>query len=177
MHQTVLKGLSMLLPTQQIWRETLVISSEVLLDGWDTSPERPEQPVPCSEFDRRYTPKIKRRITESDDQTIPDRGLSRRVPTTCLPCDAEEGWFISLCRGSSSGNKHSRLVGSFDRSVIWASVLVTAAPCSQNGGRGAGEANRRWLLYSLMKWFLAYLVLVTPIVLFIITVMQASHKY
>lgn len=52
MHQTVLKGLSVLLPTQQVWRETLVIASEVFPDGPDTSPELPEQPVSCPEFIR-----------------------------------------------------------------------------------------------------------------------------
>lgn len=67
MHHTTLKGLSILLPTQQVWRETLVISSEMFPDCPDTTPELPKQPVPCSEFDLRYTPKRQRWTTESDE--------------------------------------------------------------------------------------------------------------
>lgn len=104
------------------------ISIEVLLQNHlSTTPELFAQPLSSSEFDGRYTPKIKWWLIEG---AKPDNtwqkvsvgptvlGLSSTLPP-CLPCDGDEGWFdTSQYTGTSNGNKYSHLVGSFYHPVI-----------------------------------------------------------
>ena len=115
MHQALLKRLPVLLLTKQVWRKTLEISSEVFPQNCPgTSPELPEQPLLSSEFDQRYTPKIKWWITESDepDNTWQRVSVGGFLPPACFVMERKAGL------SARSGNKYSRLVGSFYHSVI-----------------------------------------------------------
>lgn len=134
------------------------------------------QPLSSPEFDQSFTPKIKWWVIECDeaDDTWQKVWGGGFLPPAYFAMETKAGLPSANCMGSSNGNRDSCLVGSCYHPVILPSMLVTADPYSQKGG----EADWRWLLYSLMKWFLACLVLVTPIVLFIIIACKClSHKY